>query len=118
MLLLIYQTLNILSLLNLKASLYYNPVMKTFILALIFSIIIHILFLFNYEVEKKQEDFHEKKIESKKKKSSITYVQLKKPKPNKKEVNQKLIKEKKESEPKNNYKKKKKSLKKEIPKKI
>jgi len=91
-------------LLNLKASLYYNPVMKTFILALIFSIIIHILFLFNYKVEKKQEDFHEKKIESKKKKSSITYVQLKKPKPIKK------------SEPKITEEKK--SFKKEIPKKF
>ncbi|PKI82016.1 hypothetical protein CP960_01515 [Malaciobacter halophilus] len=89
----IYQTFNILSLLNLKATLYYNPVMKTFILALIFSIIIHILFLFNYEIEKKPENFHDKKIENKKKKSSITYVQLKKPKPIKKSK-PKIIKEK------------------------
>lgn len=67
--------------------------MKTFILALIFSIIIHILFLFNYEIEKKPENFHDKKIENKKKKSSITYVQLKKPKPIKKSK-PKIIKEK------------------------
>ncbi|PHO19338.1 hypothetical protein CPU12_00745 [Malaciobacter molluscorum LMG 25693] len=82
MLLLSFQTFNILSLLNLKASLYYNPVMKTIIFAFILSITIHILFLYNYKVQKKQENFiQENRLKPNSNKSSLTFVRLKKSKP-------------------------------------
>lgn len=61
--------------------------MKTIILTFILSITIHILFLYNYKVEKKEQKI-EKTFDKKAKdnKSTITYVKLAKPKPIIKEV--------------------------------
>ncbi|RXJ88116.1 energy transducer TonB [Arcobacter sp. CECT 8985] len=56
--------------------------MKTIILAFILSITIHILFLYNYKVKKKDEQFlQEHKLKPNAKKSSLTFVRLKKAQP-------------------------------------
>ncbi|RXK00389.1 hypothetical protein CRU98_04315 [Arcobacter sp. CECT 8986] len=56
--------------------------MKTIILAFILSITIHILFLYNYKVQKKQENFiQEHKLKPNSNKSSLTFVRLKKANP-------------------------------------
>lgn len=65
--------------------------MKTIILALILSITFHLLFLYNYKVQKIEKNFNKIETKEKSKKSSVTYVKLSKSKKIKKAPPKKTV---------------------------